>query len=435
MNDKNNSKINWLNIIFNKEFQNYLNLDILKEISLVSKLVRIKLNPKLFYAIKIEEDNKYIKGLLENYYINDELSEEARPLSPNVEELHKGLYIDRLISNIKSELENIKRFVSSIYFKRLNHIAYYLFPLLESFDNLTTLKLYDCTFPYSTFVNLGVSFFKLRCVELYGVTLVKLPGDTAHLDSFNIPPDLRYLTISIVEVNEPGALFNPYDMLFNELDSTNNYRFALPKVEVPSLKKLNFIGDYDEENDLEDFLDINSKLESLAIGNLYLDKAYNFKSLKNLEVGYVDCFDNEINFTTQEGIKELTVVIDYEDDYENVAKLCKLCPNLEKLYFRILNSVSIQNTFYNFLIPVLSKLPNVKTLRLKLHTNESDILNINKFPHIENIIFEIDEPYILNIKFHKCKSLKTMEVKSDWFELYDDEFLDELSDLHKKYKN
>jgi hypothetical protein len=432
---KNNSKIDWLNIISNKEFQNYLNLDLIKEISLISKFIRLKLSPRLFYAVKIDEDNKYIGELLEKISINSDLSEETRPLSYNVEELHNGLYVDKLISSIKSELGYIKKFISSIYFKRLNNVAYYLFKLLKFFDYLTTLKLYDCTIPYSSFVNLGVSFPKLKNVELYGVTLVKLPEDSTDSRGFIIPPNLSYLTISIVDVSEPGPLFSPYDLLFNEIDSANNYRLTLPKVEIPFLKRLNFTDDYAEDEDFEEFLNTNSNLESLTIGNLYLDKVYNFKSLKTLEVGYVDYFDNEANFTTQEGIKELTVVMDYEDDYLNVEKLCNLCPNLEKLYFKILNSVNIQNTFDNFLIPVLSKLPKVKTFRLKIHASENDILNINKFPNIENIIFEIDEPYILNIKFHKCKSLKTLEVKSDWFELYDEEFLDELNDLRKKYKN
>ncbi|KXN66612.1 hypothetical protein CONCODRAFT_11495 [Conidiobolus coronatus NRRL 28638] len=435
MERENTAKINWLNIIFHKEFQKYLSLDILKELSLLSKSIRIKLSPRLFYAIILEQNSKRIYDKFTKYYNLRELSVLATLLSSSTEELQKGLHGDKILSDIKSELESVERFVFSLYLKRLFNIGYYLIPVLMSFNELVLLKLKECTVPYSLLVNLGLSFPKLESFELNDLLLVRLSTDIEVSYYFDFPINLQCLKLILVNVVELNTLSNPYEILFNKFDAELSSRFKLPQISIPSLRKLEFIDYYEEDYDLEEFLDLNPNLESLKIESLNLGRVYNFNSIKSLETNYVDFFDDELAFPSQNGIIELKIFIEHQGDFENVKKLCRLCPNLEKLHFSIPYDDSPQQSLEGFLIPVLSKLPKVKTLNLKLHTSESDILNINKLPYVENIVFEIDKPYILNIKFNNCINLKKLEIKSPWFELDDKLLQYELRMLRRKYEN
>jgi hypothetical protein len=57
-----NCELNWLNVIFNKEFQNSLDIKDFKEISLVSRVVREKLTPSLFSNLQLSQDSDILEG-------------------------------------------------------------------------------------------------------------------------------------------------------------------------------------------------------------------------------------------------------------------------------------------------------------------------------------------------------------------------------------
>ncbi|KXN66613.1 hypothetical protein CONCODRAFT_11496 [Conidiobolus coronatus NRRL 28638] len=437
MNSDNNSSINWLKIIFDKEFQQYLNIDILNELSLVSKIARVKLNPKVFYAIKIENNYRYIgRKRVESYNFRG-LNKLNKLISSNEEELKKGLYAEKELSDIKFELENIKELVSSLYLENLDSFGYYLVPMFENFFDLKILKLYHCTIPYSLLVNLGVSFPKLKALELSDLLLVKLSTDVASPSDFNFPPNLIYLKFGEGKIIEQGALSNPYEILFKNFSHEPSHMFKLPKIPIPSLKRLDFIYSSGLDRDLLEFLDLNTSLESLKTRLLNLDRVYNFESLKRLEVECVCLSGSGLVLPTQKSIKELTAKISLKGEFERVKKLCNLCPNLEKLQIimpRIRYEDGPQEQFNTFLIPALSKLLKLKTLVINTDINEGDIIDINEIPHVENIVFEIYNP-LLNFKFNNCIDLKSIEIKCKWFEPDSKKFLDEFNKMCSTHSN
>ncbi|KXN64977.1 hypothetical protein CONCODRAFT_13608 [Conidiobolus coronatus NRRL 28638] len=411
MNENNSSKINWLNIIFDNEFQSYLDLDILQEISMLSKSTRIKLNSKFFYEIKLRPEFKYNDIALEKHYKFLALSAFNRLINSDTKELYKGSSVEKVLNDIKSELALVKKFISSLYFYQVGYHGYHLFSSFKCLYNLIILKLYYSNISYSALANFGVSFPKLTSIKLSDVTLIKLHKDIIHSEDIVFPLNLNYLGISRLTVTEKNELFNPYEMLANEF-YTNGSR-----------------------NDLEEFLDNNPNLESLSVKNLSLDKVYNFKSLKSLEVWDLKSTDSVPKFPTQEGIERLAVNINLESKFLNASKLCKLCPNLEKLHFLMPSDSSFQKFSEKFLIPVLSKLPKAKTLIMGFHTENCGIVDIGNFPHIENLVIIDYLPYIFNYKFDKCINLKSIEFKSDEIEPDNEELLEGLRKLHNEYNN
>jgi hypothetical protein len=285
MNENNCSKINWSNIAFDKEFQNYLNVNTLKEISMVSKPVRIKLSSNLFYKIKLEPEFKYDYITLEKYYKFPALSAFNRLINSDKNELEKDLGIKMALNDIKSGLGLIKRFVSNLFFYQVGYHEYHLFSTFNCLDNLTILKLYYSNIPYSAFVKFGVSFPKLEVIKLSDVTLIKLHKDSTNSEDFVFPLNLNYLGINNVAVTEKDEPFNSYEILSNDLYTNGSGRFILPNLALPNLKKLKFIDMYEEEDDLKEFLDKNPNLELLSVKSLNLGKVYNFKLLKSLKFG------------------------------------------------------------------------------------------------------------------------------------------------------
>jgi hypothetical protein len=278
--------------------------------------------------------------------------------------------------------------------------GYYFFKISECCNNLRSLKIDGSIIPYSIIRNLGVLFPNLESVKLEDVLLIDFRTENAHSEDRVFPANLNYLEISRVKVIELEDSSNPHQVRFDDFTSQFSNTFILPKISIPSLKILN-LEHYENETDngLETFLDFNPNLELLKIDILELDRAYNFNSLNILVPEYLYYHPEKLNLPIQEGVKEIIFSIEMEEDFESVTKLCGLCPNLEKLQFRISGfGISYQQSFDSFLIPILSKLPKLRTLDLKICTGKDDILDINEFAHIETIVFYSNMNLISNLK-------------------------------------
>lgn len=433
MNSSNKSNINWLNVIGIKEFQKYLDLKNVKELSFSSKLFRSKLSPKLFDTIKLDRELKRVNGDFESFFNVKEITVLKKLVKSGVEDLKYRPYVDKLASDIKLGLGSVRSFVKRLEFRCLDHLGYFLFPMITSFENLEILDLFDCIIPYSMLINLGKLFPKLKKIKLCKVLLVKLPTDSVYSEDFTFPPNLRYIDFPNAIVTQVEDLSNPYKQLFNRQFPEYSYRFVLPKIALPNLLELNFNGDDENFIELEEFSKLNPNLETLKAEFIYLDRTYNFKSLKSLEVSYVECSDSEVKYTTQDNLRELKILVEGEDYFENVTKLCLFSPNILKLDLCLVEIDDFQEAFDSFLIPILSNLPKLKTLELEFISDEDEVLDINNFPHIESFIFFSDEPNILNFKFDKNKNLKNLEFKCNYFE--DGEYMDDFRKLCRKTKN
>jgi hypothetical protein len=108
MKNENFFKINWLNIISNKEFQIFLNRNILRELSMLSKLVRIKLSPKIFDFIKLDKKYDYSIGALTSDYNVGEFTALINIINSGDVVFKNSFCIDKVISNNFYGLKRLK---------------------------------------------------------------------------------------------------------------------------------------------------------------------------------------------------------------------------------------------------------------------------------------------------------------------------------------
>jgi hypothetical protein len=411
MDNKCKLKVNWVNAILLKDFLSYLELDVLKEISLLNVLVRKKLSPKLLRNLELSLDNydfKFKDNIFIEYF--NYLSDTRLPY--NVCNKEKRWSCENGLSDFAYSLKNIKSFATSFQYINLSKAGYYLFPILSSMDKLVILHLRQSAIPYSSFANLGELLPHLKDIELFRVTLMSSSEDNNRYNGFNFPPNLRTLKVNECSLFDTGILSSPYQFLFNESTESSLVNFQLPIIKIPHLKNLSYHNSSYTDSSLEEFLEVNSELESLRITLFHFRMISQFAFLTSLEFDTLCHFDNTANIPNLKNAKRLKINYLSSRNYENIKILCLLCPNLEYLYFKMAPDVYFQHFVDSFLTPTLSNLFILKTLDLAILTSREEYLDISKISNIESLIIETKSCRILNCIFKCDINLRNVVFKS-----------------------
>jgi hypothetical protein len=437
MNSNINRKERWLSIIFINEFQINLSIESLKELSLVSKLVREKLKPRIFENIEISinnydfefKDNIFIEYM--NQYLD---SQSFININRYNENYYKNLSIEKSLNEYTCSLKDIKRFVKSFRSLYMERSVYYLFRIASIFENLTDLKLKICDIPFDAFTNIGKILPNLKVLCLDNINLLKSHTDSISTGDIVFPSRLSYLKIFSVYVVSIKSLSDSYNFLFNSERERFTYEnFNLHSISLPYLKRLDFLPNDDGHRGIEEFLEINPGLELLYTRMYKLNITNSLKCLKSLNI------DDRINLCnikiayTLENANSLLFIVKNPGYSENIQWLCQLCPNLINLRLQFLRNTP--NTYPEidcYLLSTLSNLLQLKTLHLKgIQINENtELLDFTKLSQIETLKVVLKRGTLLNIKFDSCKNLKRVE-----FICYDDYFTDEYLKEFKKFKN
>jgi hypothetical protein len=423
-------------VITNSEFQNTIQVKTLAEISMVSKLAREKLNPVVFKNIEIVarsikfESN--VLSIANEHQIKYEDSPEYDYQA--LKDKHKGS-IQESFNEYDIRVKYVKKHASRFHLYEMKNSGYYLYPLINGFNNLTTLAIVVCNVPFAAFVEIGKTLPNLDLLDIGIVNLVKSSTDTIASSDIFFPPNLTSLIIGGIQVATTDLLMDPYEYLFNFKENNYSYEhFIIPKHPLPSLKYFKYypsfeISDSDIEEYLgvEEFLDSNPKLETLTVGGYNLKMNSSLNSLEILDIDDNICFNSISNIPSLGSINTLRFFLSNFENTKNFRKLCMLCSNLVELNL-YKNSIfdDPQALIDEFLKPGLPKLSKLKTLKLSciLNNRFHNIFDFNKFTQIEELII-IQYGPIPNIKFDGCKNLKRVE-----FYIQDEdpnEFMEELS--------
>ncbi|KXN66821.1 hypothetical protein CONCODRAFT_20025 [Conidiobolus coronatus NRRL 28638] len=422
--------VNWLNIIFKDDFVQYLRLESLKEISLSSRLVRERLKPKIFKHLTLSTYNcnfKFKDNILTEFINIFICPYNSNNISSNSDRDLKCLSAEKGLDDFAYSLKEIKKFSISFTLSDMERAGYYLVQLAYNFVNLTDLKLRSCTIPYSAFSKLGESLLNLENIELFLVNIAKLPSDDLNPDYFIFPPKLIALNIYQCSAANIIHLSNSYDFLFTKKSRLTYNNFTIPIVSAPSLKKLAISGQGLYYKELKPFLDINSNLESLKIEFFDLSVVKELNMLKSLELDLITRSNNSAQIPLLRSVNKLRINKLIPLCYENIEKLCLLCPNLEYLHFSGDYDPDLQASIVTFVEQILLKLQKLKTLRLLITTNEDEVLDITKFYNIDSIIIETESSAIFNLKFDKSIKLKKVKFVSTSTEINTQEFKDKFS--------
>jgi hypothetical protein len=405
-----NTEINWINVITNSEFQTCLDLNILKEISMVSKLTREKLNPLLFNNLEL--NLKYIK------FEFNALNIGHKKLCSDTEDGYEALReesncsVEDSLCDFVIALNNIKKYTESFNYDSNYNSGYYLYSLISLFDNLTELKIYSCDVPFSAFADIGKALPNLNRLELENLNLIKSTADIITEKDITFPHNLSYLKFFRVCIFTTDLLLDAFKFLL-ERKRDNFEHFTLHKISIPSLKHLDFWTNGERAYQVEEFLYINSNLESLSTSYYNLNITDRLNSLKSLSVDEFICLSNIGQDFRLDSINNLEFSIDF-DSYKIITKLCQLCqlcPNLVNLKLSLYYYVKdYQYTIDKHLVPALSSLQHLKTLVIIYeHGDKNEILDFTKFSQIEKLKITFLYKSVLNVKFDSCKSLRRVE--------------------------
>ncbi|KXN64846.1 hypothetical protein CONCODRAFT_13814 [Conidiobolus coronatus NRRL 28638] len=355
-------KINWLNVIINKEFQSYLDSDSLKEISIVSKLTREKLKPLVFKNIEL---NLYRIRFDSNVI---SIANDNRHSDPKFD---YTTLRDENNSNIKDSvndfivaLNDIKKYTKSFCYSFNKYAGYYLYSLIDLLDHLITLKIYNCKIPYRAFADIGKVLPNLIWLELECVDLIKSTTDTISEKDIIFPPSLSDLKLSSIKVITTTLLSDPYEYLFNtNVYPTSREYLALPKILIPTLKRIDFRFKIRQNRGLENFLEINPSVESLLMRDYDLNIDSSLISVKHLDIDENYSFNNIDQAFRLSNINSLTLLTINFNYSEDTIKLIQLCPNVVNLSISFHGlTPDFQVMFDSYLALTLSKLHYLKTL-------------------------------------------------------------------------
>ncbi|KXN66678.1 hypothetical protein CONCODRAFT_80417 [Conidiobolus coronatus NRRL 28638] len=398
---------------------------------MISKLFREKLKPLIFGHIGLYPKDfvtEFKNNIFSEYFKYEGYGEKNYTISSEV----KNFRVDNGLKGLDLTLTGIKQYAKKFDIGHVNKAGYFLLPsLLNSFCNLTELKLTNCYIPYMEFIKLEKYSANIRQIELYGVLLTKLSTESISFDDFVLPPKLCYLSISYCDMADSDLITNPYEFLFNDSTRFSVSNFIFPKVKVRSLLELVFFDNSMEDNGLKKFLDLNPNLESLKLNLFHSSMVDRFCSLKRLEINSVASFSDSAHITPLKSINKLKIKmahVNYLNDNRDLKTFCTKFPNLRELDLKLYISVSLQALTNEFLVEALCNLPKLKTLKLhivqdfsrsfysSINSNgnydseytdgEEEILNITKFSNIENLYLKSNSDIILNTNFQECKSLK-----------------------------
>jgi hypothetical protein len=418
-------KVEWINIVILKNFQDYFNMKELQDLSMLSKIIRSKLNPTLFKSIKIRTERKILDGSTKNFN-SKAIADLNIILNSNEDETQKNLNVHSSLSDINSEIRNIKYFANSLHIYDMEQPGHYLSQIVTNFTNLLILNITSSTIPYSIFQKLGVYFPMLKTFGLSTVVLSKYPESSNNSNEIIFPPNLISLSIYKVDITDISILSDPYKTIANNSSYDARPEYYLPNIYIPSLKKLYFFGFPSKGSGLEEFLEMNPNLEHLNIDTFSPEMSKSFTSLKSLSLDQVDMFGNLENLTVLHNIKILNIYYEYEYNCKNLEKLCLMCPSIEFLEFNIRNVAIYEETFNDYLVPILKKLPKLKTLELPIEAGDDyfEFIDINHFPQIEKIIVTAYNLSYLQIRFEKNHNLKEIDFISEYYDINKKDFLE-----------
>ncbi|KXN66825.1 hypothetical protein CONCODRAFT_80380 [Conidiobolus coronatus NRRL 28638] len=370
---------------------------------MVSKLVREKLKPIVFRSVGIFRNNIKFEYNALSITIEQQFKPQSSYRNLNTSTNKLGISPELDIHILKQRR------------KEARNAGYYLYPIINNFDNLTTLSIIDSNIPFTAFADIGRVLPNLNKLELYKVNLVKSPTDIIVSSDISFPPNLKCLKITFTKVVITD-LSDPYKYLFNKNNENYSYeRFLLPKHSLYFLKHLQYVpsdrlNNNDASHELEEFLEINPGLESLCVEfyNLKMDSGLN--SLKFLRTDESVCFNSIANVSSLNSINTLIFNLHTVENTANFSKLCILCNNLVELRLFNFAIIDSQVLIDDFITPVIPNLLKLKILQISgIHNNQSPkIFDFTKFTQIEELILH-GFGSISDMKFDSCKSLKRLE--------------------------
>jgi hypothetical protein len=418
------NRVNWSNIFILPELIAYM--DNLKELSLSSKLVRLKIGPIIFKTVTFNGYNykKYFhngKNILWRYfeYVTDEYNDSEDSSNTDTSELFD--YTELRYSQIEpccEELEEqlgggIKISARELLFYYTENAGYYIFPLLNGFINLTKLEIIRCTVSFTTLCDLVNTMQNLESLIFKYATFSILEGYEITLNSINFPSTINELVFDSCKVRTNILFNNAYEFLFDE-DNSSILAFKLSPTHISSLKTFTFGTGLGMDNGLKLFLEINPQLEHLklytSLLNQFIIDLIQFNRLLRRLILVCDHKPSTIiKENNNESINEIILYDINEALIPTLHSLCISSHNLNQLIIVItatrLNS-TVNYSIDKFIEQIIPRCVNLRVLEIAIKILYNYVIDLNNLTNIEKLVIESNYPTLKQVKFSNCTSLK-----------------------------
>jgi hypothetical protein len=443
------NSIKWETIIGIPEFINVLNISTLKELTLLSKSFRLKLQSKLFETIQVDGEKfpsylssskndliceyfnfrNYIVGYGEDGEADDEFNSEP----------YKNLEIEPTVSEIQHKLSKFKYHTKNFGLVDLERAGYYLLQILDLFPNLTTLKLDYCTVSLEGFSKLLSNLPNLSCLELNNSSLAVLPTQEPTLNNLKFPQSIKKLVIcgsNFTKIVEPQSAF---DFLFEKLGDETFTEIILPPKHIQSLKKFNYYANTRDDNGLNKFLEINDHLEYLSLESNFIDSRKfelisRSNKLKKLSIYCKNEALDSLHIPILSSITKLRFINANQEFLPNLEALCLSCINLSDL------NIILDELIYDEIPQILStitariipKSNNLRAFGLCLFGDYSSVINLTELNNVARVRVQANLDTLYNLEF--ANNEKLIKVEFFWKDLGFDHDIN-LNDIKTKFEN
>ncbi|KXN67431.1 hypothetical protein CONCODRAFT_10479 [Conidiobolus coronatus NRRL 28638] len=403
----NKQKIHWELVFFIREFKEYVDINDLIELSLTSKLIRLKLSSTLFSCIEFNNQNLSMRS---NYFANEEdkwqmknrsIMKKFKSYSKRVFDRNsefKSSIIDPFVNDIQLELGAYQEHVKEIKFLSLEKPCYYIFPISQIFTSLTKLTLFDVYINLNGFINAMKALENLKKLNLNLVAFEKLSRSVSYNEDI-FSQSLSELNIDNCTISSSMLPNKPLKYLFDMNLEHSQFAIQFKPSFLPNLKALSL-----KSNDFPSYY-INLWL---AMNPHLLDIRFNIVNPREIELDLIAQNNTlqslEIEFLLHEYyITSLDTPLLISIQYLNIRKIRARCPIVKELIFSCPNitKLELELMYYNeeYITDLESRLHNLKSLSLNLCELTETKFKIPKLVHTNclNIILSTNsvEEFIL----------------------------------------
>jgi hypothetical protein len=255
----------------------------------------------------------------------------------------KATNLDPFIKKVIEEMSNYSAYFTSLSLNNLDKLCYYFIPSIYIFNNLTKLKITQCTVSAKDFSVLMMKLNKLECMELNDLTFAMAEHEEFAEGNIILPSSLKELTHGLGTILSTTLPSNPYKFLYDNTIFAATEFFYLSQY-LPNLKNLKLTAFFSVTTNINKFLTLNPQLThlSLPIDNIDTEivktlSKYNIKHLDLSLIHYFTIPPIQPGIYFLKSVTSLTIPFIKQIGYPALKKLFPLFPNLTKLAFKVRN--------------------------------------------------------------------------------------------------
>jgi hypothetical protein len=357
--NKNKSLIQWELVFLIHEFKKCLFLKDIIELSLLSKMLRIKLKPLIFTCIELNlkklsnRRSCFVDKEDQLPVINRTIIEKFLNFSlvSNNEDDFKVTKIDPFINSIESEFSTNCQYSKVIRLVNLGKPCFYIFPLISFFNNLTQLKVVKCNISIKDFNTCTDGLKNIEILELVNAEFIEIVEGKSIIKGIKLPDSIKELSwfdnIVASSFNQSSA----YDFLSKRILMSST-KFDPPAANFPELKRLKYPFNARHPRFLIAFLQNNPQLASISLPFDNINNSHlKYLSINTtitefwLDFKNISLLGQMSLYPTLPCIKTLVLLNFNMIQYESVRNLIISCTNLLKLTFVYTPPWSNNNNF------------------------------------------------------------------------------------------